>query len=383
MLLAGVSLIAGCASAPPYDAAQLVAQRFRDMPPQDEVVATAEWYRPRMRVAGAPASRHEPAPAATFASALEVARSYDSLAVVVMIDGRIALEYYAPGIDAKTRFDTQSMHRGVLALAVLAALEDGKIRSLEQPLADFFPEWSAAGDARGRITLSDLLHGQSGLADPPYEFRADSPGMQLFIGGDLRALALAQRPVAAPGKVFRGNALDSQLLGLVLEQATRESYAKFLSRRLWRPLGADDAWVRLDREGGNTRTFCCLQADARDWAKVGELVRTRGAPQGRRVLRESSIERLLAPAPLNAGVGMNWFLQPTALVPRSVAGDRPLPTPTAFASRGVVYAGGRGGQRVYVLPNERAVVVRIGRIRNDFDDGKFLNPFIAALSASR
>jgi CubicO group peptidase (beta-lactamase class C family) len=48
-----------------------------------------------------------------------------------------------------------------------------------------------------------------------------------------------------------------------------------------------------------------------------------------------------------------------------------------------VYAGGRGGQRVYVLPNERAVVVRIGRIRNDFDDGKFLNPFIAALSAPR
>jgi hypothetical protein len=67
-----------------------------------------------------------------------------------------------------------------------------------------------------------------------------------------------------------------------------------------------------------------------------------------------------------------------ALVPRSLRGAPP-PVLTAFAEPGVAYIGGRGGQRVYVVPSQRAVVVRIGRIRNDFDDGRFLNPFIDAM----
>jgi hypothetical protein len=397
-LLTCALLVAGCGAmtgAPRR--AQTAAERFRIMPPQDEVVGRADWYRPRMRVVGvnSAATRTDAASGGTsgapkdsierFGAALAAARRWDSLAVVVLVDGRVVLEDYAAGVDANTQFDSQSMHRGLLALAVLAAREDGAIRSLAQPLADFIPEWRAADDARGRIRLSDLLHNQSGFVDPPYEFRADSPGMQLFIGDDLRGLVLAQRPTALPGKNYRGTALDAQLLGLVLERATGEPYAKFLSRRLWRPLGAGEAWVRLDRDGGGTRTFCCLQATARDWARVGELVRRGGiaqvAARERRILTADSVAQLLAPAPLNRAVGMSWFLEPTSLVPRSVAGDRPLPVPTAFDAKGVVYAGGRGGQRVYVLPAQNAVVVRIGRIRNDFDDGAFLNPFIAALAA--
>ena len=109
----------------------------------------------------------------------------------------------------------------------------------------------------------------------------------------------------------------------------------------------------------------------------------RGRAGGRQVLAEASIAQLLAPTPLAPAWGMFWLREPVALVPRSVAGDRPLPKPTAFASEGVVYIGGRGGQRVFVLPQQRAVVVRIGRIRNDFDDGAFLNPFIEALGRGR
>ena len=394
VLLTGVLLTVGCSTTPvATTAAQSAAERFRIMPPQDEVVGRADWYRPRMRVAGvSPAAPRAGTTVGApkdsldrYAAALEVAHRWDSLAVVVLVDGRVVLEDYAVGVDSNTRFDSQSMHRGLLALAVLAAREDGAIRSLAQPLADFIPEWRAAADARGRIRLNDLLHNQSGFVDPAYEFRADSPGMQLFIGDDLRGLVLAQRPTSPPGKNYRGTALDAQLLGLVLERATGEPYAKYLSRRLWRPLGAGEAWVRLDRDGGSTRTFCCLQATARDWARVGELVRRGGVVQlddrERRILTADSVMQLLTPAPLNRAVGMSWFLEPTPLVPRSVAGDRPLPVPTAFDAKGVVYAGGRGGQRVYVLPAQNAVVVRIGRIRNDFDDGAFLNPFIAALAA--
>lgn len=380
--LTATLVLAGCAGSD-----RIVAQRFRDMPADDEVITATEWYEPRVRIRGTAIERDKSTsiqlpivpPNPRFAKALEIAKQYDSLATVVMVDGRIVMEEYAEGIAPTRTLDSQSMHRGLLSLAVLAALEDGAIRSLDQPVADFFDEWRTADDPRRQITVGHLLRGESGLVDPPYEARPESPGMQLFIGTDLRKLALAQQPTAPPGTKYRGNALDAQLLGLVLERATRQPYATYLSDRLWRRIGANDAWIRLDRSGGNTRTFCCLQASARDWARVGELVRGRGLMGSDRILSSKSVDQLLAPTPLNPAVGMSWMLEPTPLIPRSQTTLRP-PSPTAFATRGVVYIGGRGGQRVYVLPEQRAIVVRLGRIRNDFDDGRFLNPFIEALS---
>lgn len=177
-------------------------------------------------------------------------------------------------------------------------------------------------------------------------------------------------------KTFPDSARKIPCIGLA-----GEPYARYLSRRIWKRLGASDAVVQLDREGGNTRTFCCLKSTAQDWARVGELVRTGGSFDGRRILQSTTIKELLAPSPLNAASGMSWLLEPVALVPRSLRNAPPVAL-TPFAEAGVAYIGGRGGQRVYVVPGQDAVVVRIGKIRNDFDDGQFLNPFIDALKST-
>jgi CubicO group peptidase (beta-lactamase class C family) len=205
--------------------------------------------------------------------------------------------------------------------------------------------------------------------------------MQMFIGTDLRALALGLQPQSRPGERQRGATAEAQVLGLVLERATRSRYADYLSRRLWRPIGAADAAVRLDRPGGNTRTFCCIQASARDWARVGQLVLERGRAGGRELLPPAWITQLATPSPLDPKVGAYWWVEPVPLVPSNVDRARMPPQPTPFASPGTTYTGGRGGQRVFVLPAQRAVVVRIGKIRYDFDDGLFANTFAAALQA--
>jgi hypothetical protein len=77
---------------------------------------------------------------------------------------------------------------------------------------------------------------------------------------------------------------------------------------------------------------------------------------------------------------MFWFLEPTALTPRAFGTEQAPRKATPFARPGVLYAGGRGGLRVYVIPSLDAVVVRLGKLRYDFDDGEFLNAFIAALA---
>ena len=107
----------------------------------------------------------------------------------------------------------------------------------------------------------------------------------------------------------------------------------------------------------------------------------RGRAGGQQVLPESWIAQVMTPAPLNPSVGVYWFIKPTPLVPSTVDMAKAPARPTPFAAPGVAYAGGRGGQRVFVLPAQRAVIVRIGAMRYDFDDGQFANTFIAALDA--
>ena len=382
-LAGSLMLLVGCSHID-----DLASERFARMPPADDVVADGGWYTPTVTVRGQAhrwftadleqKARAEMQPPA-LAAARQLARDYDTLALVVLRDGQVLLEDYAADIDPTRRFDTQSMHRGLLVLAVLAAVEDGHIPSLDTPASRWLSEWRGADDPRRLITVGDLLWGQAGLADPPFENRPESPGMQMFIGPDLRRVALAQPARAARGTIDRSSTLDAQVLGLVLEAATGKKYANYLSRRLWQPAGAADAYVRLDRPRGNTRTFCCIQASARDWARIGQLVLDRGVGVHSRALSEQSIARMFAPSPLSATHGMVWSREPVLLVPRSVQEGRAAPVLTPFADDGVFYIGGRGGQRVFVLTRQRAVIVRIGRVRNDFDDGKFVNAFIEAL----
>lgn len=354
------------------------------MPPVDDVVTATSWYRPTVLVRGAASPGHASAdpPAAArqapkWAAAMAGAASYESLSVVVRQHARIVAEWHDPAGGPARRYDSQSMHRGLLVLVVGAALADGALASVGATIDRYIPEWR--NDPRGRITLEDLLYGRSGFVDPAYEQKVDNAGLRLFIGTDLETQLLATQPVAGaqPG---RGSAIESQLLGLILERATRRPYADYLSARIWRPIGAGDALVRLDRPGGTTRTLCCLQATARDWARVGQLVLDRGRAGGRQLIAADWIARLAVPGPAIPNMSMYWFVKPTPLAPREFGRDRMLAVPTPFARPDVFYAGGRGGIRVYVIPSLDAVVVRLGKLRYDFDDGRFLNPFIEALA---
>jgi CubicO group peptidase (beta-lactamase class C family) len=376
--MCAVLLVTGCTQA------QSVGERFANMPPVDDVVTATSWYRPTVLVRGAASLGHASAdpPAALpqapqWAAAMAGAAGYESLSVVVRQHGNIVAEWHDPAGGPTRRYDSQSMHRGLLVLVVGAALADGALPSLGVTIDRYIPEWR--NDPRGRITIEDLLYGRSGFVDPAYEQKVDNAGLRLFIGTDLEAQLLAVQPVAGaqPG---RGSAIESQLLGLILERATRRPYADYLSARIWRPIGAADALVRLDRPGGTTRTLCCLQASARDWARVGQLVLDRGRAGGRQLIAADWVARLAAPGAALPNMSMFWFVKPTPLAPREFGREKMPATPTPFARADVFYAGGRGGLRVYVIPSLDAVVVRLGKLRYDFDDGRFLNPFLEALA---
>jgi len=152
-------------------------------------------------------------------------------------------------------------------------------------------------------------------------------------------------------------------------------YSTWLSKKIWRPIGAHDALLWVDERKSTPRYFCCLQARARDWARVGELIRKNGEVGGKQVVSQRWIEQITTPSSANRKFGMNiWRGNPHAAKryysPSSAAF---IATAEPFLASDVFFIDGAGGQRVYVVPSAGLTVVRIGAPRNDWDDSKLLN----------
>ncbi|MFM7708062.1 MAG: serine hydrolase domain-containing protein, partial [Gammaproteobacteria bacterium] len=227
----------------------------------------------------------------------------DSVALLVFHRGALRYEKYWPGYDAATRTNPNSMHKGVLALAVGAAIADGYIDSVDAPVSRWITEWQ--GDARRDITVRELLQMRSGLEVPIF---GTWKSARILFGSDLQAGVLGLGVAAPHGTDFQYSNANSQLLLTVVERATGKRYAEYLSTRIWQRLGASDAALWMDRVGGQPRGFCCLFATARDWLRVGRFILDRGRAGEDQVLPAAWIDAMTAPSPRNPNFGMQVWL---------------------------------------------------------------------------
>jgi CubicO group peptidase (beta-lactamase class C family) len=277
-------------------------------------------------------------------------------------------ESYAPGFSAASYFDSYSMHKGLLAVAVLLAADRGFLR-LDDPVGRFVP--SFAGDDRSAIRVRDLLWMQSGLAIPAFAVKPGNPVLEMFVGTDLRPALAASTVSGPPAKKFELNHLNSQALLETVEAASHMRYAQFLSRYLWQPLGAADARVALDHPGGEARGVCCFINTAPNWLRLGVMLAGEGRFNGRRILSARFIRLLSAAGPLSPGYGMN--------VVRAEAFRGKGADAKGMAAADLYYFEGHGGQRLYVVPSRGVVVFRTGRVDYDWDDVRFANTILGGL----
>ncbi|MDX2223237.1 MAG: serine hydrolase [Rhodospirillaceae bacterium] len=341
-------------------------------------VSDIDWYRPLEKVAGdfaAPLPRAADGArtinAEAWHKALAYAKQTETYGLMVWHKGAVQYEYYSDGFAPDDRTDTASMHKSVVALMLGAAIADGLIGSVDDPVAKYVPEW--AGDARAKITLRHLLHMASGLARQPFSLSPTGEFMRLNVGTAIEPLTLSIQPGVEPGTVFSYYNFNPQMLAIVLQRVTGKRYADYLSQRLWRPLGARDGYVYLDRAGGLARTYCCLHASPEDWLRVGLLHLNRGRVGAAQVLPEDWMAQVTAPSPLNPNYGYLTWLGTTYEDKRSYGAgvDMRVPQSEPFAAPGIVYFDGSGGQRVYIVPSHDMVIVRTGKGGVDFAAGLF------------
>jgi CubicO group peptidase (beta-lactamase class C family) len=316
-----------------------------------------------------------------FAELTAFAEAKQSYALLVWSKGALVFEHYGQGLDAAIRPDSASMHKSVAALAVGAAIAQGKIAGLDAPIGAFIPEWRS--DTRGSIKLSGVLGMAAGLGPTSNEGGAFSQSNRFLAGLFADEILLARPQIAAPGSAFAYRNFNTQLLGLILERATGQRYADFLSQYVWKPMGAADAAVWLHTANGLPRTYTALMAGGEDWVRIGLLMINRGRVGEAQIIPADYIDAMTTPSTLYANYGLQVWLAKPNLPMRYYNPSKPglgSPAREPWGTDDMVFFDGVGGQRVYISRAEDLVIVRLGVARADWDDSELPNMVMKALS---
>jgi CubicO group peptidase (beta-lactamase class C family) len=319
------------------------------------------------------------APAA-LAEAQVISDCFDGVCLLVWHDGVLVHEHYAQGHDASAPLQAYSMAKTVLALVFGIAAARGLVAP-DDKVSLHLEEWR--DDPRGEITLLQLLQMRSGLKLYSLD-RREPEALRLAFGTGITETALATPLAAPPGAGFEYANVNAFLAGLALERALRRaglgSFIAFLERELWQPLGLMPASWDLDGPGGVPRFFAGLNATARDWLSLGLLFVDAGSAGGRPIVSQDWIATMIAPSPNPAyGLGL-WRGTPWQAVREYGPGTPVAPRcDEPYRAADLVFFDGIGGQRVYVSPQSRLVIVRAGALSRAWEDSAVPNAILRGL----
>lgn len=275
-----------------------------------------------------------------------------SVAYLIIRNDSIVHEQYWEDYGPDSYSNSFSMAKSIVSVLAGIAIQEGKIKGVDQPVCDFFPAYCSGLAAQ--MTVRDLLTMSSGINfDEDYLNPLAYPAKANY-GRDLRELNEHYTVTQEPGQVFSYQSGTTQLLAFVVEEATGKPVAEYAAEKLWKPLGArNQALWSLDHADGSAKAFCCFNSNARDFARIGSLYLHHGNWKGTQLVDSTYVAESVQPASWlvetndteNQRYGYQWwtFLDYNGLY--------------LYYMRGIL------GQYVFVLPEKDLVVVRLGHKR--------------------
>ncbi|QEE50563.1 serine hydrolase [Flavobacterium alkalisoli] len=266
-----------------------------------------------------------------------------TVAFLIIKNDTIQYEKYFNGYEQESIIASFSMAKSVTSILIGCALDDGFIKSVDEPVVNYVPELKDNG--LEKVTIKHLLQMSSGIKCEESYINPFGDAATYYYGTDLRKALSKMKPEREPGTEFSYSSCDTQLLGLVLERSLKgETITEYLDEKIWKPLGMEyDASWSLDREkNGLEKTFCCINARARDFSKIGRLYLNKGNWNGKQIVSENWVEESTKP---DTGLGnvdyykYQWWL----------------------SSGGSYMAKGLLGQFIYVYPSKDLIIVRLGK----------------------
>jgi len=210
----------------------------------------------------------------------------DTAALLVLKDSKIRHEVYSLTGGPDVKWLSMSVAKSILSALLGVAIQDGLIKSIEEPITNYVK--ALIGSAYDGVRIKDILQMSSGASwDENYSDR-DSDIVRFSTcfgrGDSLNEFAATLTREFEPGAVNRYNSVDTQVLGMLLNQIIEQSITDYTSEKLWEPMGAefDAYWLRDNL--GMEMVFGGFNATARDYAKIGQLYLNGGELNGHQII---------------------------------------------------------------------------------------------------
>ena len=211
-----------------------------------------------------------------------------TVAFLIIKNDTIQYEKYFKGYDKESIVPSFSMAKSVTSDLIGCAIDEGLIKSVDEPITNYIPELTKNGFEI--VTIKHLLQMTSGIKFNESYINPFGDAASFYYGLNLRKAIGKMKLKTAPGKQFEYVSGNTQLLGLVLERSLKnKTITAYLQDKIWTPLSMEyDASWSIDRKkNGIEKTFCCLNARARDFAKIGRLYKNKGNWNGKQIVSQA------------------------------------------------------------------------------------------------
>ncbi len=256
--------------------------------------------------------------------------------LLVLKDNAVIVEEYRLGNTRETKWVSFSVAKSVVSLLLGAAIHDGYIGSVEDPVTAYLP--ALRGTSYEGVRIRDVLQMSSGVAwNEDYTDPTADVSLEIGLPSLERLRFLSGKPgVAEPGTRFNYNTAETHLVGSLIRSAIGNNLSTYLAAKIWQPFGMEyDANWRLVEPDGAEHGGCCISATLRDYGRIGLFALRNGVlPNGVRVLPEDWMQESTTPSITNEGYGYLWWL-----------GEQGV-----YAARGIF------GQAILIDPGARLVV---------------------------
>lgn len=269
--------------------------------------------------------------------------STHTLAFLIIRKDTIIYEQYFKGYGAASVVPSFSMAKSVTSALIGFAIQDGLIPSVNEKAIRYIPEWKGRG--LDEVSILHLLQMTSGIRFNESYVNPFGHAAKYYYGKHLNRYVARMKPAYPPGQKFSYHSGNTQVLGLILTRVLKDkTVAQYLEEKLWHPLGMEfpASWSIDKKQGGMEKTFCCLNARARDFARFGRLYLKKGNWNGQQLLPESWITESTKVDKSNGSASYyqyQWWIQDDGL----------------FLAEGIL------GQYIFVDPKTETILVRLGR----------------------
>jgi len=222
-------------------------------------------------------------------------RKTGTLSFLVIKNDKIVLEKYAQQYNEASVIPSFSMSKSIVSLLLGKAIEEGFISSVDDKIYKYIPELDST--LFKTLSIVDVLNMRSGIKCNESYINPFGDVAKHYYGLNLKKYIKQLQVKEKPNTNFEYISINTQLLGLAIENAVGKKLNKYLEEKFWIPMGMEfPASWSIDSDKNKTiKSFCCLNARARDFAKFGKLMLNQGLWNGNRLIAEEWIQQTISP----------------------------------------------------------------------------------------